>query len=317
MSTDPQEFDVPLSAGAVLSDLPFAELPVDVPLDVGELEGDPALAFRKTLGMFATGVTVLTTVVDGQVHGMTANAFMSVSLRPPLVLVSIDRRARMCGMLHERSPLGVSVLGEHQRRESDFFAKRPVEGFEPAFAIVGETPLVDGALAQLAGRIVRSFWGGDHSLFLAQVAYARYGEGAPLLFHGGRYERLVSDPKVFSALPAELLEPLVRNGEERGYPAGDTIMRRGDRGDELLVLLEGRVRVLRANREVELGPGEIVGELEVLSPSEEGRIADIEAVDDVRALVVKRDDLRAALVAHPDAALALLEVMADRFRERT
>jgi flavin reductase (DIM6/NTAB) family NADH-FMN oxidoreductase RutF len=317
MSADPQEFDIPLSAGAVLSDLPFEEIPAEVPLDVGELEGDPALAFRKTLGTFATGVTVLTTVVDGQVHGMTANAFMSVSLRPPLVLVSIDRRARMCGMLHERSPLGVSVLGEHQRRESDFFANRAVEGFEPTFALIGDTPLVDGALAQLAGRIVRSYWGGDHSLFLAQVGYARYGEGAPLLFHGGRYERIVSDPKVLAALPEELLERLVEQGEERVYTAGDLIMRRGDPGEAIFVVLEGSVRVVRSGRQIELGPGEIVGELEVLSPTAEGRIADVEAVGAVRGLRVAAHDLRAALVAHPDAALALLEVLAGRFREQT
>ena len=67
-------------------------------LELGEgLEGDPAIAFRRTLGMFATGVTILTTRAGDQVHGMTANAFMSVSLRPPLVLISLDRRAKMSG----------------------------------------------------------------------------------------------------------------------------------------------------------------------------------------------------------------------------
>jgi flavin reductase (DIM6/NTAB) family NADH-FMN oxidoreductase RutF len=317
VSEQPVEFDVPLSTGAGLSESPFEAIPTHVPLDVGGLEGDPAVAFRRTLGMFATGVTVLTTTVGEQVHGMTANAFMSVSLRPPLVLASIDRRARMLAMLHEGSPLGVSVLAEHQQQESDFFAGRAVDGFEPAFVLIGGTPLVEGALAQLAGRIVRSYWGGDHSLFLAQVEHARYGEGTPLLFHGGRYERLVTDPKVLSALPPELLEPLVRNGEERSYRAGELIMRKGQSGDELLVVLDGRVRVTRQNRQLELGAGEIVGELEVLSPSAAGRIADIEALDDVRALVVTRTDLRAALVQQPDAALALLEILAGRFRERS
>ena len=68
--------------------------PASDALELGEgLEGDPAVAFRRTLGMFATGVTVLTARVAEQVHGMTANAFMSVSLQPPLVLISIDRRA--------------------------------------------------------------------------------------------------------------------------------------------------------------------------------------------------------------------------------
>ncbi len=192
MATLPDEFDVPLTTGAGLSGSnQFDDLPDTEILDVGELEGDPAIAFRRTLGMFATGVTVLTTRSGEQVHGMTANAFMSVSLSPPLVLISLDRRARLCSMLHEHMRYGVSVLADGQEGLSDRFAGRSSEGLpEPRFEIVRETPLVDGALAHLVARVVRSYWGGDHSLFLGQVEYARYGEGRPLLFHGGRYEKL-------------------------------------------------------------------------------------------------------------------------------
>lgn len=190
----PEEFDIPLSTGAVLSDSPFDEIPVVEILDTGELAGDPALAFRRTMGAFATGVTVITTQVGEGVHGMTANAFMSVSLRPPLVLVSVDRRARLCAMLHEGVHFGVSVLAESQSGLSDFFAGRATEGAEARFEVIHETPLVEGALAHLVARVVRSYWGGDHSLFLGRVEYAHYGEGRPLLFHGGRYERLVDEP---------------------------------------------------------------------------------------------------------------------------
>ena len=84
---------------------------------------------------------------------------------------------------------------------------------------VRETPLVDGALAHLVARVVRSYWGGDHSLFIGRVEYARYGVGQPLLFHGGRYERMVGATPVFSALPAELLDPILDAGEERSYAA--------------------------------------------------------------------------------------------------
>ena len=84
----PEEFDVPLTTGAGLSGgTQFDDVPDTETLDIGELAGDPAIAFRRTLGMFATGVTVLTTLRGDQVHGMTANAFMSVSLSPPLVLI--------------------------------------------------------------------------------------------------------------------------------------------------------------------------------------------------------------------------------------
>src|SRR5262245_36592746 len=124
--SSPPEFEVAM-ASAIASAEAFGAsydvAPLSAALELGEgLEGDPAVAFRRTLGMFATGVTVLTARVGEQVHGMTANAFMSVSLRPPLVLISIDRRARMCAMLHEGTHFGVSVLAIGQAGLSETFA---------------------------------------------------------------------------------------------------------------------------------------------------------------------------------------------------
>jgi flavin reductase (DIM6/NTAB) family NADH-FMN oxidoreductase RutF len=318
-STAPEDFRVAI-AGAIEAPeafgASFEEAPGGEGLSLGEgLEGDPAVAFRRTLGMFATGVTVLTTRVGDEIHGMTANAFMSVSLRPPLVLVSIDRRARMCGMLHEGTKLGVNVLEAGQTALSDRFAGRPSQDGapEPRFELVHETPLVEAALAHLVTRIVRSYWGGDHSLFLGQVEYARYGEGEPLLFHGGRYERIVRDPNVFSSLPSELLEPILARGEEREYADGDQIMRMGERGAELLLVLEGTVRVERPGLSVRLGAGELIGEIEVLDPGT-GRIADIHAEGAVRCVAVTREQLLGALRADPSAAVALIGLLAARFR---
>ena len=196
-STRPPEFNLPLSGVAVtagpdgIGETPFDDGPRAEAL---EIEGDdPRVALRRTLGMFATGVTIITTRVGEQVHGMTANAFMSVSLEPPLVLISVDRRTKMCGLLYEGSRYGVSVLCETQSALSDRFAGRPgSEGAEPRFDLIHDTPLVEGALAGFVSKVVRSYWGGDHSLFLGRVEYAHTGEGAPLLFHGGRYERLGS-----------------------------------------------------------------------------------------------------------------------------
>ena len=154
-------------------------------------DSDTAVEFRRTLGMFATGVTVITTQIGDQIHGMTANAFMSVSLEPPLVLISVDRRTKMCTLLHEGSTYGVSVLSESQAPLSDRFAGRVADDApEPRFELIHDTPLVEGALAGFVSKVVRSYWGGDHSLFLGRVEFARTGAGAPLLFHGGRYERL-------------------------------------------------------------------------------------------------------------------------------
>ena len=315
----PNEFEVEIG-GAISAPEAFGAsfdlAPTAEALELGEgLEGDPALAFRRTLGMFATGVTVLTTRVADQVHGMTANAFMSVSLQPPLVLISIDRRARMGALLHQGTRFGVSVLEARQTGLSDRFAGRVSDDPpEATFEIVHETPLVEGALAHLVARVVRSYWGGDHSLFLGQVEFARYGEGRPLLFHGGRYERLVSDPQVFSLLPRELLDPILALGEEREYANGEPIMRTGEPGSELLLVLEGTVRVERPGLSLTLGAGELIGEIEVLDPGG-GRIADIHAVGRVRCQAVSRDALLAALEADPRAAVALIEVLAARFRE--
>ena len=96
------------------------------------------------------------------------------------------------GLLHEGRTYGVSVLCEQQSELSDRFAGRPSgANVEPRFEIIHDTPLVEGALAHFVAKISRSYWGGDHSLFLGAVEYARYKEdGQPLLFHGGRYERL-------------------------------------------------------------------------------------------------------------------------------
>ena len=294
----------------------FDAAPLSGALELGEgLEGDPALAFRKTLGMFATGVTVLTTRVGEQVHGMTANAFMSVSLSPPLVLISIDRRAKMGALLHEGTRFGVSVLEARQTGLSDRFAGRVADELpEATFEIVHETPLVDSALAHLVARVVRSYWGGDHSLFLGQVEFARYGEGRPLLFHGGRYERLVDDPRLLSLLPRELLDPILALGEMREYADGEPIMQMGEEGCDLLLLVEGEARVARPGRSLTLGPGELIGEIEVLDPGG-GRIADIHAIGQVRAIGVSRQQLLGALEADPRAAIALIEVLAARFRE--
>ncbi len=200
----PIEFDVPAGGGTFVAaapewiESPFADVPEEETVDIAGAPGaDPAMEFRRTLGMFATGVTIVTTRTGDQVHGMTANAFMSVSLRPPLILISVDRRARMNVLLREGIRYGVSVLADDQHELSDQFAGRPRDhATEAHFEFIHDTPLVEGALAHLVARVVRSYWGGDHSLFLGQVEYARYGEGRPLLFHGGKYERLPGAPQV-------------------------------------------------------------------------------------------------------------------------
>ena len=323
MSSDappPEEFEILLPGGFApgalegLGDSAFDDVPSSEQIDVGDLDGDPAIAFRRTLGMFATGVTVLTTRHGEQVHGMTANAFMSVSLRPPLVLISIDRRARMCAMLHEGTRYGVSVLARGQTDLSDLFAGRTPDAERPDFAVVRDTPLVEGALAHLVARVVRSYWGGDHSLFLGHVEYARYGEGEPLLFHGGRYERMLGDPELFSRLPQELLDQLLRHGREVTYAAGEILMTTGEASDTLMLVTGGSVEIERPGRRLTLGVGALIGEIEVLDPGA-GRMATITAETETTCIVVTRAELLDGLAEDPQAAIALLGILAGRFRE--
>lgn len=319
----PVEFDLRLPAISVMpgaiGETFLDDIPEEERIEIaGEPGQDPAVAFRRTLGMFATGVTVITTQVGDQVHGMTANAFMSVSLEPPLVVISVDRRSKMHQLLYEGRHYGINVLADDQQAMSDRFAgRRAAEGEaeveEPTFVQVHETPLVDGAIAHLVARVVRSYWGGDHSLFLGRVEYARYGVGRPLLFHGGRYERMVGATQVFSALPAELLGPIVDAGEQRSYADDETIVRTGDPGDELFVVLAGEVKVLREGREItRIEAGSFFGEVSVLDGG--ARSADVVAAGPVTCLAIPREVIRAALAAHPGAAWAMLEILANRLR---
>lgn len=317
-----EEFDVPIGGGFItgspegIGESHFGEIPELARLETAaSADADTIGEFRRTLGMFATGVTIITTRLGEQVHGMTANAFMSVSLRPPLVLISVDRRARMHALLNEGARYGISVLSDGQERLSDHFAGRASdEAFEARFEVVRDTPLVEGAIAHLVARVVRSYWGGDHSLFVGQVEYARHAGGRPLLVHGGKYEHLLHDASVISLFPDDVLARLTAGSAEQAYGPGETIVRAGEPGAELFVILEGEVRIERDGRTRRtLGPGDFFGEIAVLTGGL--RTADVIATEAVRCLAVPRELLREAVEAEPVVGWELLEVLAGRLRD--
>lgn len=147
--------------------------------------------FRNALGRFASGVTVITTQHEDHTHGMTANAFVSVSLVPPLILVSVDKRAKMHQLLATNRRYGVSVLGEDQEALSNHFAGRTVDDLEISFMIKEGVPLLMGAVAHLIARVVDRHAAGDHTLYIGQVEYVDWKEdGRPLLFYAGKYYQL-------------------------------------------------------------------------------------------------------------------------------
>ncbi len=150
--------------------------------------------FRKALGCFATGVTVITVDREGEVHGMTANAFTSVSLDPMLVLVCVDQRARTHAHLHAKKRFGINVLSEFQRAISEYYARASEthQHAEEAGAQFDRTrhgtPVLRGGLAYLECRLESAHEAGDHTIFIAEVEDVVVREGKPLVFFRGKYQ---------------------------------------------------------------------------------------------------------------------------------
>jgi len=153
--------------------------------------------FRKALGSFATGVTVITVDHEGEVHGMTANAFTSVSLDPLLVLVCVDHKARTHAHLQAKKRFGVNVLAENQRAISEYYA-RVGPSHQHAEQEAGArfdrtahgTPVLHGALAYLECRLHTAQDAGDHTIFIAEVEDVVVREGDPLLYFRGEYRKI-------------------------------------------------------------------------------------------------------------------------------
>lgn len=152
-----------------------------------------ASLFKRALGQFASGVTVVTTVSpEGRPLGLTVTAFCSASLDPPLVLVSIDNRSEAHDGLRGSGLCGVSLLAEGQEEISRRFARGGAAKFEGLPLLTGRhgVLLVPGALALLECRVAAALPGGDHTLYLGEVLTATVSPGRPLIYQAGHYRRL-------------------------------------------------------------------------------------------------------------------------------
>lgn len=151
---------------------------------------------RAAMGQFATGVTVLTAAGE-LCHGMTANAFTSVSLEPPLVLCCVAQTARMHAAITSARGFAVSVLGANQHDLARYFADRGRPSGRAQFDVVdwlpgprSGAPLLSGALAWLECELTASHEGGDHSIFVGRVLSALRGSGSgALVFYAGAFHR--------------------------------------------------------------------------------------------------------------------------------
>lgn len=165
-------------------------VPDDLPVDLGVL--------RRALGRFVTGVTVVTTTHAGIDHAMTANAFTSVSLEPPLVLICVEREARFHDAVEAAGVWSVNVLDDTARATATWLATRgrPLHGqldrVPHRRAALTGTVLLDQSLATLQCRTTALHDGGDHSIVVGEVLAAELAEGEhpALVWYRGQYGHL-------------------------------------------------------------------------------------------------------------------------------
>lgn len=146
--------------------------------------------FRRALGSFATGVTIITTRdAAGEPVGLTVNSFNSVSLNPPLVLWSLANEAMSLPAFRDAEYWAVHILATDQEELSTRFAKRGENKFADLDVEAGRggIPLLKGCTARFQCRTASSYQGGDHLIFIGEVLDFDHSENPPLVFHGGRY----------------------------------------------------------------------------------------------------------------------------------
>ncbi len=151
--------------------------------------------FRDALGLFATGVAIVTTVTDGVRLGLTVSSFNSVSLSPPLILFSVARNAHAFPAWRAATSYAVNILGEEQSAVSTRFARALTDKWDGVTPLYGRTgaPLIPNALAWFECEAYAHYDGGDHEIFVGRVLAFRTTtshEPRPLVFYRGRYRQL-------------------------------------------------------------------------------------------------------------------------------
>ena len=150
------------------------------------------------MAQFATGVTVITYDFEGRSVGMTANAFMSISIEPPLVLVSVRGVSRFLAAIHVASRFGISFLSEQQQGLSAHFGGKPLKGFQADFIYHDGIPLIADSLAYVVAQASQLHEAGDHVLVIGQIVHMHLGEPRrPLVFYGGKYKQILGHDPTF------------------------------------------------------------------------------------------------------------------------
>lgn len=150
---------------------------------------------RQAMRAWSSGVTVVTAAHNGERHGMTVSSFTSVSLEPPLIIISLHTESRTHRLVHAANAFAVSILSADQHAISDRFAGRADDGDRftglDTETLVTGAPALRSALARLDCRVIQVISAGTNTIFLAEVAAVRGdGEGQPLVYHNRRYWNL-------------------------------------------------------------------------------------------------------------------------------
>lgn len=155
------------------------------------MAGFDARALRDACGSFATGVTVISTTTEDGDHGMTANAFMSISLDPPLISISLDRKSRMLDKIRRSGRYAVSILAHDMEHVAMHFAGRHNPDLAGILEQHDGLPVVPGAAAVFRADVEQEVEAGDHTLFIGRVTdIQRDRTVSPLLFCNGRFGTL-------------------------------------------------------------------------------------------------------------------------------
>lgn len=166
------------------------------------LEMDPRM-FRDACGTFATGVNVITTHCDGHDHGMTANAFMSISLNPALIAISIAEKAKMLPKIQQSGRFAVSVLAAGMDRIAWHFAGKPDAQLVDLFDELDGLPVIKGAVTAFSATVHDEILAGDHTIFVGKVHHLIQNQACrPVLFFRGKFGELEDAGKA----PANMLQ---------------------------------------------------------------------------------------------------------------
>lgn len=149
--------------------------------------------FRRVMGRFASGVTIITAEADGEVRGMTANAFMSGSLEPPLIIISVGKRAAMHGHLLAAGRFAVNILGAGQQDIAHHFAGRSLPAYSPEFVHVGGVPTLDRVSTVITAETTATYECGDHTIFIGRILAMAADDSPPLVYHAGKFSALTSE----------------------------------------------------------------------------------------------------------------------------